>query len=941
MNFLNINKTWQLFSYWTGPFIIWGASFSVEEVPLSTEFIKLYDDSVKFWIECKRQFQYALKLLNVQQKKLSQNVWAQFWAAHQRFFKYLCIGAKVDATVRIAQEAIRQKKCVVIGLQSTGESQTIEAMDNMDGDLMDFVSTTKAVLYNLIDKHFPTGDSNSGSGDALKDLDRVFSIGEGGSSSSRKRRHEDDYYGFSLKKLKQMGYDPSSASNSAKNSDNEEDDKNTESENSSNEDDETDDEDNEESSDESNADEEKDELMNTLLAEIEEEESLEEDIDVPNEDIENADISDGPSQEDMDGVEINPFCMDFGRGHDPWARQQTIVVERQKEQQVEIKIKEKKNKKKKKTKDQSLTDFMKKERAEMAEKREETTQNADEFIKSTRFIENSTPFVSRDDITEHLTLIKAELLTAVEKLGPSLPPNTLDQLIDRLGGPENVAEMTGRRGRVVVSKNGDVEYQLRNSNSEVSVEMMNMEEKDKFMRGDKLVAIISEAASSGISLQADKRAPNKRKRVHITLELPWSADKAVQQFGRTHRSNQAHAPEYLFLISELSGEKRFASTVAKRLASLGALTHGDRRATDSRDLSQFNIDTKYGRMALDAMLHTIIGVGTPVSVQPPSDYKGGDFFQDMRKYLEGVGMLIKLPNGSYIIEKENTQITKFLNRILGLPVHAQNSLFQYFNDIISALIAEAKQDGTYDQGIMDLGVGGDRVQEHESKEFMGVANGIPFKVNLHKIGVERGVSWEEALSIYEKHKGEKDGFYIHTNPRSKRTMIALIHGVGKNLQPGAEATMYCIIRPNTGRSPKLGNFADLSHRFRPSTLEQAEKAWKEQFTGMDNMCMHKFLFGICRADSAHNFCEVGRRKRNYFVLSGSVLTIWPFVEEALNKGRPMARTSGSRMQVVRIRTESGQKIVGILVLADYVQRLVEILQSKCHGINVDNFLKQK
>jgi hypothetical protein len=79
----------------------------------------------------------------VQQKKLSQNVWAQFWAAHQRFFKYLCIGAKVDATVRIAQEAIRQKKCVVIGLQSTGESQTIEAMDNMDGDLTDFVSTTK------------------------------------------------------------------------------------------------------------------------------------------------------------------------------------------------------------------------------------------------------------------------------------------------------------------------------------------------------------------------------------------------------------------------------------------------------------------------------------------------------------------------------------------------------------------------------------------------------------------------------------------------------------------------------------------------------------------------------------------------------------------------------------------------------------------------------
>ena len=109
--------------------------------------------------------------------------------------------------------------------------------------------------------------------------------------------------------------------------------------------------------------------------------------------------------------------------------------------------------------------------------------------------------------------------------------------------------------------------------------------------------------------------------------------------GRTHRSNQESAPEYLFLISELAGEKRFASIVAKRLESLGALTQGDRRATESRDLSQFNIDNTYGREALNVLLRTLTGACEHI-VQPPKDYdSGGDFFKDMQIYLEGVGMV--------------------------------------------------------------------------------------------------------------------------------------------------------------------------------------------------------------------------------------------------------------------------------------------------------------
>ena len=43
---------------------------------------------------------------------------------------------------------------------------------------------------------------------------------------------------------------------------------------------------------------------------------------------------------------------------------------------------------------------------------------------------------------EQAFTMKTELGNLVERLGEKLPPNTLDQLIDELGGPDNVAEVS-------------------------------------------------------------------------------------------------------------------------------------------------------------------------------------------------------------------------------------------------------------------------------------------------------------------------------------------------------------------------------------------------------------------------------------------------------------------------------------------------------------------
>ena len=39
-----------------------------------------------------------------------KSLWGQFWSSHQRFFKYLCIAAKVRCLVELAQKELEAGK---------------------------------------------------------------------------------------------------------------------------------------------------------------------------------------------------------------------------------------------------------------------------------------------------------------------------------------------------------------------------------------------------------------------------------------------------------------------------------------------------------------------------------------------------------------------------------------------------------------------------------------------------------------------------------------------------------------------------------------------------------------------------------------------------------------------------------------------------------------
>ena len=179
----------------------------------------------------------------------------------------------------------------------------------------------------------------------------------------------------------------------------------------------------------------------------------------------------------------------------------------------------------------------------------------------------------------------------------SLPPvpGALDQIVQRFG-TDLVAEVTGRSRRIVRRTSpGGIDC-LAVENRAGSA---NLAETAAFMDDQKRILIFSDAGGTGRSYHADLNAKNQRLRVHYLLEPGWKADAAIQGLGRTNRTNQAQPPLFRPISTNVKAEKRFLSTIARRLDTLGAITRGQRQ-TGGQGLfrPEDNLESHYARDAL-------------------------------------------------------------------------------------------------------------------------------------------------------------------------------------------------------------------------------------------------------------------------------------------------------------------------------------------------------
>ncbi|KAK2077490.1 hypothetical protein QBZ16_004335 [Prototheca wickerhamii] len=917
-----------------------GAEFATVQAALEDGFRRQYAAAAGAWCALYRAFleeERELERLGCLDGEAAVP-WRGFWAAHQRFFRHMCMSAKVPTVVRLARAALAAGKCVVIGLQSTGEARTTDAIAGRGEELEDFVSGPRELITRLVSDLYPlppdpAARRRGGASDEDEDDALFRAIAAPAGARDRAERSA---------KAKQVRYREFEEHEGVYSTDDgsDEEGSGSEEERSLLEDDE------EASSDpdaqaSSSSEEESDEESGSGASMVESDTTEE----VPEERREEADAplsSDAVSEESAVAARKSlarlASSASLESGQPPAKRSKSALAHRS---------------------SSSLT--------QGSEDEERLARLARRV--AARAVRRGVRLAEREARREAAAARAEALLRARGGHGAprrALPSNALDVLIDELGGPPAVAEMTGRKGRLVrAASSRNVVYEARNASGVekgATLDMINVHERAAFMSGAKLVAVISEAASAGISLHADRRAANQRRRVHLTLELPWSADKAIQQFGRSHRANQAWGPQYRLVVTPLGGERRFASAVARRLETLGALTQGDRRAGPS--LSAFNYESGQGQKALRALYEAALSGTLPdgLALPPALEPRRGALLAQARAAMLAVGLIRPAARGAgggvpiealagylergeaplgvgTVEDKDKIDVPRFLNRLLGLPPDAQDALFGLYQALLDAGVEAARKQGELDRGIMRLHASRVEVLPDAVVLFKDASSGATAR--LHTIKLDRGVDWAAAKAQLEAHGapasaeegatasplGSPDKAAPGAAPATDdapdvtsgfyKARMADAQGIEHILLALRGPSAYRIVRPGTGLARSGMSLKELEARYVAVKDEkEAERLWSS-------------LYELTLRERGKGRPSV--RVKRMHVATGAVLRCWGAVRAAVKQAK---LKSGRRIRVVRVDStdEPPVRLVGMVipeeVVEDVKRRMGVVEQSK-------------
>ena len=447
----------------------------------------------------------------------------------------------------------------------------------------------------------------------------------------------------------------------------------------------------------------------------------------------------------------------------------------------------------------------------------------------------------RDHMIEHLA---------------SLPPvqGALDQILHRFG-TDLVAEVTGRSRRIV--KRGD---RLSVENRPASA---NFAETSAFMDDDKRILVFSDAGGTGRSYHADLACKNQRQRIHYLLEPGWRADAAIQGLGRSNRTNQKQPPVFRPVATDVKGEKRFLSTIARRLDTLGAITRGQRQ-TGGQGLfrADDNLESPYAKAALRQFYQLL--------------YAGKIDGCSLNDFEDRTGLDLTDQDGS--LREELPPITQFLNRVLALRIDLQNTLFASFEQLLEARIEAAVASGTYDIGVETLIAESFHIAERRTVCTYAATGAETRCYRVLRKDRNRPLPLAEALTL-RATPGR-----LLLNDQSHRAAVQ-IHAPSLMHDDGRVEARTRLIRPMVRETITLDHF-EHSH-WRAAAREEFSDLWEAE----------------CAA--VPEFSE-----SSFHIITGLLLPIWD-------------RLPSADMRVYRFETDDGERVIGRLIAPEAIAPLYQ------------------
>jgi predicted RNA methylase len=437
----------------------------------------------------------------------------------------------------------------------------------------------------------------------------------------------------------------------------------------------------------------------------------------------------------------------------------------------------------------------------------------------------------------------------IERLA-SLPPvgSALDQILHYFG-TDVVAEVTGRSRRIVKKTGRDGVDRLAVENRPASA---NLAETQSFMDDDKSVLIFSDAGGTGRSYHADLGVKNQRLRKHYLLEAGWRADNAIQGLGRTHRTNQAQPPLFRPMAANVKAGKRFLSTIARRLDTLGAITRGQRQ-TGGAGLfrSEDNLESPYARAALRQFYYLL--------------HQGKIEGCSLSTFEAVTGLSLTTEEGG--LRDELPPITTWLNRLLALRIETQNLLFEVFEQLMTAKVEGAIAAGTYDMGVETITAESITVTDRRTIYTHPVSGAQSHVLTVARKDRIRPLGLPEALAIA---RAEPQSVLL-VNTRSNRAAIQM-PTASLMLDDGSVEHRVRLLRPTDELRFGLDALAETF--WQPADRKQFCELWQAEVTAVPEFTTSTF-----------------------HMVTGLLLPIW-------------RRLPDHDCQVYRIQTDAGERIIG-------------------------------